>query len=248
MWRKWWTVSSTLRKVSRSWSRTFSCSSSWEEVNASGSARRIDLLFSPKSFALSRSPRKPAFVMGVSPAMPVVMWPPGSSTTTSPHVSMVPVRNPMEERWPSPMHRVLITKRSIPGASPDWSGWTTADGLHSAAPSTANSCEKQAPMSRQRSSESGTWGSIRWVARWAWTSSHCRKSEWRCAKSSSTPASASRTSVSESDMMRLTTALVRLSVGPKSSWPATNSLTVIREGSGRRSTVVRRAIPGVSTP
>lgn len=58
-----------------------------------------------------------------------------------------PERNSIEDRWPSPMARTLITNRTWPEASPVWSGWATIEGLHSAADSTEYSWVKYAPMS-----------------------------------------------------------------------------------------------------
>ena len=41
-----------------------------------------------------------------------------ASIVTSPAASTTPVRNPIDERWPSPMPRTLITNRRLPAAAP----------------------------------------------------------------------------------------------------------------------------------
>ena len=53
-----------------------------------------------------------------------------------------PVRNSIEEMWPSPTARRLRTNRVSPGPRPDWSGWATIDGLQRAAASTEYSAVK----------------------------------------------------------------------------------------------------------
>ena len=52
-----------------------------------------------------------------------------------PPASMMPERNSIDERCPSPMARRLKTKRCSPGASPSWLGAGTIEGLVSAADS-----------------------------------------------------------------------------------------------------------------
>ena len=67
------------------------------------------------------------------------------------------MRNSTDGRCPSPTARRLRTNRQLPAAMPDWSGWATAEGLNSAAASTANSWVNQAPTRLRRSSD-------RWAA------------------------------------------------------------------------------------
>ena len=67
---------------------------------------------------------------------------------------IVPVRNPIEELWPSPMARTLMTNRTLPGLTPVWSGCITMLGLQRAAPSMAYSLVKVAPSSRRRVGDS----------------------------------------------------------------------------------------------
>ena len=93
---------------------------------------------------------------------------PGSSTATSPAASTVPVRNPMLDRWPSPMPRTLMTKRTEPTGAEDWSGWATMLGLHSDAASMEYSWVKVAPSRSQRSGLSSASGSSRLAIRSAW--------------------------------------------------------------------------------
>ena len=78
----------------------------------------------------------------------------GSSIVTPPAASTTPVRNPMDERCPSPMPRTLITNRRLPAAVPVWSGWATMLGLHKAAPSMAYSLVNAAPSNNIRASDS----------------------------------------------------------------------------------------------
>ena len=61
------------------------------------------------------------------------------STDTSPEVSMVPVRKPIDERCPSLMQRTLMMKRVVPAGRLLWSKCSTADGLVMHAPSTEDS-------------------------------------------------------------------------------------------------------------
>ena len=68
----------------------------------------------------------------------------------SPVPDSVPVRKPIEELWPSPIARTLITKRTLPGLVPAWSGCSTMLGLQRAAPSMAYSLVKVAPSSKRR--------------------------------------------------------------------------------------------------
>ena len=64
---------------------------------------------------------------------------------SSPAGPTTPVRNSTDDRCPSPTARRLRTNRHRPGARPDWSGCTTADGLNRAAASTEYSWVNQAP-------------------------------------------------------------------------------------------------------
>ena len=73
--------------------------------------------------------------------------------------SMIPDRNSIDERCPSPIARRLTMKRSSPAVSPDWSGAGTMDGLESAAASMEYSWVKYAPM-RSRCSRSRRPGSL----------------------------------------------------------------------------------------
>ena len=41
------------------------------------------------------------------------------SIETRPFVSTVPVRNPIDERWPSPMLRTLMMNRAVPAGDED---------------------------------------------------------------------------------------------------------------------------------
>ena len=77
---------------------------------------------------------------------------------TRPAASTTPVRNPIEERCPSPMPRTLITNRRLPAAVPVWSGWATMLGLHSAAPSMAYSLVNVAPSNNIRASDRSSVG------------------------------------------------------------------------------------------
>ena len=61
------------------------------------------------------------------------------STRISPSGAMTPVRNSMEEMWPSPVARRLMMKRRAPSGDAVWSGCGTMEGLNSAADSSAYS-------------------------------------------------------------------------------------------------------------
>ena len=85
--------------------------------------RRVNVAPSPSSTQLvdSASPWSAAS-RGTSSAssvavldVPAVVNGPGSSIVTAPSSSRTPVRKPIDERWPSPIWRTLITKRSVPG-------------------------------------------------------------------------------------------------------------------------------------
>jgi hypothetical protein len=56
--------------------------------------------------------------------------------------SMMPDRNWIDERCPSPIPRRLMMKRHASPATPLWSGAGTIEGLLSAAASIAYSCVK----------------------------------------------------------------------------------------------------------
>ena len=64
--------------------------------------------------------------------------------------SIVPLRNVIDEIWPSPVARRLSKNRRTPGSNPDWSGCQTIDGLNNAADSRAYSWVKYAPISIRR--------------------------------------------------------------------------------------------------
>ena len=63
-------------------------------------------------------------------------------TPVVPPGPVTPVRNSIDETCPSPIARRLMTKRSSPSATPDWSGDATIDGFVSAAASTEYSWVK----------------------------------------------------------------------------------------------------------
>ena len=116
---------------------------------------------SPSLPSRPSSLRNVAASRGTGETVPVVARAERGATATRPPASIVPVRNPIEERWPSPIARKLMTKRRLPGGTPDWSGAATMLGLHTAAPSMAYSLVKVAPSSSCRVSVSVRAGSSR---------------------------------------------------------------------------------------
>ena len=74
----------------------------------------------------------------------------GGSTLTLPWASIRPRRKTIDEICPSPVARRLITKRTEPGGTFDWSMAVTIDGLNKAAHSIAYSMVKQAPINLRR--------------------------------------------------------------------------------------------------
>ena len=68
--------------------------------------------------------------------------------------SNIPLRKAIEETWPSAVARKLRMKRNEPGATPDWSGCGTIEGLNRAAASSEYSCVKYPPSNSFRSADS----------------------------------------------------------------------------------------------
>ena len=133
----------------------------------------------------------------------------GASTATPPSASTVPVRNPMDDRCPSPIPRTLITKRRLPAAAPAWSGWATMLGLHRAAPSMAYSLVNVAPSSNIRADERCMPASRRSASSAAWLRNVPTRSRCRPSKRVTMSSSDRRTSSSSRARMRAITAPVR---------------------------------------
>jgi hypothetical protein len=90
------------------------------------------------------------------------------STSIEQSLRSTPVRNSIEEIWPSPIDRSVRMKRRSPSPRSPWSGCGTIDGLHNAADSIAYSPVKSAPIKSRRLAERE-----RLRGRCDWTSANC---------------------------------------------------------------------------
>ena len=175
---------------------------------------------------------------------PVSAWVPAGSSDTCPCSSTDADRKLIDERWPSPIPRVLMTRSRLPGAAPDWSGAGTSDGLHRAAASTLYSWVNAAPRSMRRSSVSSVPSGMRLAIRSAWCWNVARRSRWRCSNRSRSSASPSATPwSSRSSTWRTESDTCRPLRG--SGCPGTKSFAMVRVGSARRRSDWRTASSGV---
>ena len=75
-----------------------------------------------RSELLQLGRRRPACRTWVTGGLPVIAYRLGFSIVISPPASITPERNSMDEMWPSPMARRLMTNRRSPASRPDLIG------------------------------------------------------------------------------------------------------------------------------
>ena len=196
------TVSATSRRVSCCASSCASRSSSSLTVKCSPRRSRTQVAACPSLWSCWAKLRNTSASSVLGPMVPGVVNGGGASIVTPPCASTRPERKPIDERWPSPICRTLITKRSAPGGVPDWSGAATTEGLHNAAASTAYSWVNVAPSSNHCSSDSAVPGARRLPMRSALWRKVVARSRWRPSKRCMIESSVAVTSPSSRARMR----------------------------------------------
>ena len=144
-----------------------------------------------------------------------------------------PVRNPIEERWPSPIWRTLMTNRSAPCGTSDWSGCATMRGVAQRRRLDGVLVGERRPQQQPPflGQLDAGFEAVADAARRGRRKVRAR-SRWRAPKRPMTSRRATSTSSSSRARMRSTTPVAWSSLRPARSWPGTNSWAMTRAGFG----------------